>query len=84
MLVYPSENVKEGENITIVCSTYSNPPSRMILKKVNQEKEIILPVANGTFTLYNVTKNDTGRYLLDVFNEVGSNIKVIEIAVVGR
>ncbi|XP_042729903.1 vascular cell adhesion protein 1 [Lagopus leucura] len=84
VLVYPSENVKEGENITIVCSTYSNPPSRMILKKVNQEKEIILPVANGTFTLYNVTKNDTGRYLLDVFNEVGSNIKVIEIAVVGK
>lgn len=84
VLVYPSENVKEGENITIVCSTYSNPPSQMILKKVNQEKEIILPVVNGTFTLYNVTKNDTGRYLLDVFNEVGNNIKVIEIAVVGR
>ncbi|XP_052521526.1 vascular cell adhesion protein 1 [Tympanuchus pallidicinctus] len=84
VLVYPSENVKEGENITIVCSTYSNPPSQMILKKVNQEKEIILPVANGTFTLYNVTKNDTGRYVLDVFNEVGSNIKVIEIAVVGK
>lgn len=56
----------------------------MILKKVNQDEEIILPAVNGTFTLYNVTKNDTGRYLLDVFNEVGNNIKVIEIAVVGR
>ncbi|NXA20896.1 VCAM1 protein, partial [Ibidorhyncha struthersii] len=84
VLVYPSENVKEGENVTITCSTYSNPPSQMVLKKVHQEKEIILPSVNGTFILYNVTKNDTGRYLLDVFNEVGSNIKVIEIAVVGR
>lgn len=84
VLVYPSENVKEGENVTIMCSTYSNPPSQMILKKVNQDKEIILPAVNGTFTLYNVTKNDTGRYLLDVFNEVGNNIKVIEIAVVGK
>ncbi|NWX70053.1 VCAM1 protein, partial [Alca torda] len=84
VLVYPSENVKEGENVTITCSTYSNPPSRMVLKKVLQEKEIILPSVNGTFILYNVTKNDTGRYLLDVFNEVGNNIKVIEIAVVGR
>ncbi|NXX56763.1 VCAM1 protein, partial [Scopus umbretta] len=84
VLVYPSENVKEGENVTIICSTYSNPPPQMILKKVHQEKEIILPSVNGTFTLYNVTKNDTGRYLLDVFNEVGNNIKVIEIAVGGR
>ncbi|XP_053929341.1 vascular cell adhesion protein 1 isoform X2 [Cuculus canorus] len=84
VLVYPSANVKEGENVTITCSTYSNPPSQMVLKKVHQEKEIILPSVNGTFILYNVTKKDTGRYLLDVFNEVGSNIKVIEIAVVGR
>ncbi|NXT24107.1 VCAM1 protein, partial [Syrrhaptes paradoxus] len=84
VLVYPSENVKEGETVTITCSTYSNPPSQMVLKKVHQEKEIILPSVNGTFILYNVTKNDTGRYLLDVFNEFGNNIKVIEIAVVGR
>ncbi|CAN0213414.1 unnamed protein product [Bubo scandiacus] len=84
VLIYPSENVKEGDNVTITCSTYSNPPSQMVLKKVHQEKEIILPSVNGTFILYNVTKNDTGRYLLDVFNEVGNNVKVIEIAVVGR
>ncbi|KFR13453.1 Vascular cell adhesion protein 1, partial [Opisthocomus hoazin] len=84
VLVYPSENVKEGENITITCSAYSNPPSQVDLKKVHLEKEIILPSVNGTFIFYNVTKNYTGRYLLDVFNEVGNNTKTIEIAVVDR
>ncbi|KAM8805334.1 vascular cell adhesion protein 1 [Eudromia elegans] len=84
VLVHPSENVKEGENVTITCSTYSNPPSQMILKKVHPEKELILSPVNGTFILYNVTKSDTGTYLLDVFNEVGSNVKMIKIAVVGR
>jgi len=84
VLVYPSENVKEGENITITSSAYSNPPSQVDLKKVHLEKEIILPSVNGTFIFYNVTKNYTGRYLLDVFNEVGNNTKTIEIAVVDR
>ncbi|XP_010212034.1 PREDICTED: vascular cell adhesion protein 1-like [Tinamus guttatus] len=84
VLVHPSENIKEGANVTITCSTYSNPPSKMILKKVHPEKEIILSSVNGTFILYNVTKSDTGTYLLDVFNEVGNNIKMIEIAVGGR
>ncbi|NWI99062.1 VCAM1 protein, partial [Crypturellus undulatus] len=83
VLVHPSENIKEGANVTITCSTYSNPPSKMILKKVHPEKEIILSSVNGTFILYNVTKSDTGTYLLDVFNEVGNNIKMIEIAVGG-
>ncbi|XP_025893835.1 vascular cell adhesion protein 1 isoform X2 [Nothoprocta perdicaria] len=84
VLVHPSENVQEGENVTITCSTYSNPPPQMILKKVHPDKEIILTSVNGTFVLYNVTESHTGTYLLDVFNEVGNNIKMIEIAVVGR
>ncbi|XP_010011145.1 PREDICTED: vascular cell adhesion protein 1, partial [Nestor notabilis] len=37
VLVYALE--KEGENITITCSTYSDPPSEMVLKKVHQSGE---------------------------------------------
>lgn len=84
MLIYPSESVNEGVNVTITCTTYSNPPPEIILKKVYPYNKTILSSKNGTFTLYNVTRNDTGKYLVNVSNEAGTDIEVIEIAVIGR
>ncbi|XP_006015049.1 vascular cell adhesion protein 1 isoform X1 [Alligator sinensis] len=84
VLIYPSESVNEGVNVTITCTTYSNPPPEIILKKVYPYNKTILSSKNGTFTLYNVTRNDTGKYLVNVSNEAGTDIEVIEIAVIGR
>ncbi|XP_029474832.1 vascular cell adhesion protein 1 [Rhinatrema bivittatum] len=84
VFVSPSEKVTEGDNVTITCTTYCNPSPMIILKKVFPENETILFSKNGTFTLYDVTKSDTGKYIIDVSNNVGNDTKVIEISVIEK
>lgn len=68
VLVYPSENVKEVENITFTCSTCTlrDSPGK------SPSGEIILPSVNGNFILCSVTKNYTGINILHIFSKVGT------------
>nr|XP_033772787.1 vascular cell adhesion protein 1 [Geotrypetes seraphini] len=84
VFVSPSENVTEGDNVTITCRTYCNPLPLIILKKVFPENETIQSSNNGIFTLYNVTKSDTGTYVIDVSNDVGNDTEIIEISVLEK
>ncbi|XP_075473089.1 vascular cell adhesion protein 1 [Ascaphus truei] len=84
VVVTPSENVTEGDTITITCETYSFPSATIILQKVCAGNSTILQSNNGTFTLHNVTRNDTGTYTVSVLNEVGNDTEVIEIIVQER
>ncbi|MEE6516956.1 hypothetical protein FKM82_026850, partial [Ascaphus truei] len=84
VVVTPSENVTEGDTITITCETYSFPSATIVLQKVCAGNSTILQSNNGTFTLHNVTRNDTGTYTVSVLNEVGNDTEVIEIIVQER
>ncbi|KAM4642837.1 vascular cell adhesion protein 1-like [Discoglossus pictus] len=81
VLVLPSENVTEGDTVIISCETHSIPSPTILLKKVCGGNSTILQAKNGTFTLHNVTLNDTGTYMLRISNEAGNETEVIEILV---
>ncbi|KAM9003467.1 vascular cell adhesion protein 1 isoform X2 [Sarcophilus harrisii] len=79
--IHPSRTVLEGENVTITCKTFSHPPAVIVLKKIDMDNEVTMCSKNGTFTLYHVTPDDTGVYIIDVSNEVGNDSGQIEISV---
>ncbi|XP_074118911.1 LOW QUALITY PROTEIN: vascular cell adhesion protein 1 [Sminthopsis crassicaudata] len=79
--IHPSRTVLEGENVTITCKTFSHPPAVIVLKKIDVDNEVTMCSNNGTFTLYHVTPDDTGVYIIDVSNEVGNDSGQIEISV---
>nr|XP_008168827.1 vascular cell adhesion protein 1 isoform X1 [Chrysemys picta bellii] len=79
-LISPSDNVDEGENITIMSTTYSNSPPQTVPQKIHPSNTTILSSQNDTST---VSKNDTGiHHETGNKNETRNNTDVIEIAVV--
>uniref|UniRef100_A0A8C4SCL5 Ig-like domain-containing protein n=1 Tax=Erpetoichthys calabaricus TaxID=27687 RepID=A0A8C4SCL5_ERPCA len=80
--VHPLAEVQEGEDVTIFCQTISYPPSTMTLKKVGDSASY--SSSDGNFSLYNLTLKDSGRYELNVTNEAGYEVEVIEITVERR
>ncbi|XP_037763751.1 vascular cell adhesion protein 1 isoform X2 [Chelonia mydas] len=80
-LISPSDNVDEGENITIMSTTYSNLPPQTVPQKIHPSNTTILSSQNETSTLCRVIKTDTDTYMV-ACNETGNNTDVIEIAVV--
>ncbi|XP_050818326.1 vascular cell adhesion protein 1 [Gopherus flavomarginatus] len=80
-LISPSDNVDEGENITIMSTTSSNSPPQTVPQKIHPSSTTILSSQNDTSTLNRVIKNYTGIYLA-AYNETGNNTDVIEITVV--
>ncbi|KAI4872946.1 hypothetical protein NFI96_023629 [Prochilodus magdalenae] len=80
--VLPSTWVQEGQNITICCHSVSFPPPAIILRKLDSGVDIYSP--NGTFTLINLTPNDTGLYQVNVTNVLGYETEVFTIHVMER
>ncbi|XP_034635790.1 vascular cell adhesion protein 1-like isoform X3 [Trachemys scripta elegans] len=79
-LISPSDNVDEGENITIMSTTYSNSPPQTVPQKIHPSNTTILSSQNDTST---VSKNDTGiHHETGNNNETRNNTDGIEITVV--
>ncbi|XP_044156596.1 vascular cell adhesion protein 1 [Bufo gargarizans] len=84
VVVTPSQNIKEGDTVTITCETHSIPSPTIILQKVCAKNNSVLQTNNGTFTLHNVTLNDTGTYTLQIISSAGNETEVINIQVQER
>ncbi|XP_063796152.1 vascular cell adhesion protein 1-like [Pseudophryne corroboree] len=84
VFVTPSQNITEGDTVIINCETHSIPSPSITLQKMCASNSAVLYASNGTFTLHNVTHNDTGTYTINVISDFGNETEVINIYVAER
>ncbi|XP_051868251.1 vascular cell adhesion protein 1 [Pristis pectinata] len=74
-------DVKEGGNVTISCTTHSNPPAHLLLRRKSASGWIELDSENGTFTIDAAHLDDAGHYQCQAINALGRQIKSAELFV---
>uniref|UniRef100_A0AAR2LF29 Ig-like domain-containing protein n=1 Tax=Pygocentrus nattereri TaxID=42514 RepID=A0AAR2LF29_PYGNA len=78
VLVYPSAQVMEAQNITVHCSTVSFPPASIILMREADGFQEFRST-NGTFHLFNLKSEDMGTYIVNFTNELGYEVQTFEL-----
>lgn len=78
--IWPNGDILEGQSVIFNCSSISNPAKT----NIQWSKDNITLVWNSTYTLNEVTKNDTGLYECQVNNSIGLETNQISIEIKGK
>ncbi|XP_067846685.1 vascular cell adhesion protein 1-like isoform X2 [Heptranchias perlo] len=78
--VTPS-TVKEGDRVTVTCTTHANPSARLVLRKKSESGQMVLDLENGTLTIDAAEVKDAGQYECEAINELGRQIRSTELIV---
>ncbi|XP_069718278.1 vascular cell adhesion protein 1 isoform X2 [Phaenicophaeus curvirostris] len=82
--VIPSAAVKEGETVTMKCSSSGNPAPVISWKKKATTGESEEISKDATLTLQNVKSQDLGLYECEAYNKFGKEEKTVKLLVQGR
>lgn len=73
-MVCPFDVVESDENVTMECTSSSNPRPTNLTLEWRHDAEIMEDTTGGTYTIYRVEKDDRGIYTCAAKNIIGSGV----------
>ncbi|XP_036624372.1 vascular cell adhesion protein 1 isoform X2 [Trichosurus vulpecula] len=75
LLALPSDSVKEGDSVTISCTSADIPKSQIILRKKTEMGDRELESTDGVYDIHAAQLEDAGVYECESKNEGGSEVR---------
>ncbi|NWV14902.1 VCAM1 protein, partial [Ptilonorhynchus violaceus] len=82
--VIPTAAVKEGETVTMKCTSSGNPSPVITWKKKKATGESEKISKNATLTIQNLNSQDLGLYECEAYNQFGKEEKAVKLYVQAR
>ncbi|KAM6124654.1 vascular cell adhesion protein 1 [Pterocles gutturalis] len=82
--VIPATAVKEGETVTMKCTSSGSPAPVISWKKKTATGESEKIFQDATLTIQNIKSQDLGLYECEAYNQFGKEEKAVELLVQGR
>lgn len=81
--VIPASTVKEGETVTMKCTSSGNPAPVISWKKKKATGESEKISKDATLIVQNIKSQDLGLYECEAYNQFGKEEKVVKLLVQG-
>ncbi|XP_030134524.4 vascular cell adhesion protein 1 isoform X2 [Taeniopygia guttata] len=82
--VFPTAALKEGETVTMKCTSSGNPSPVISWKKKKATGESEKISKNATITIPNLKSQDLGLYECEAYNQFGKEEKAVELYIQAR
>ncbi|XP_009080101.1 PREDICTED: vascular cell adhesion protein 1-like [Acanthisitta chloris] len=82
--VIPTTAVKEGETVTMKCTSSGNPSPVISWKKKEATGESAKSFKNATLTIQNIKTQDLGLYECEAYNQFGKEAKAVKLLLQAR